>query len=127
MKTNKNITLDTTIVEKLKKIDNASSLIEQLLKDYFANNKANHEKMEQKKADLKTKRKEIKQLKLEIKQISTISTLEKQLNIKKMYDLDESKTFEEAFIKWGSTNDAKKLKGISKLEYFRKNIYKEVK
>jgi hypothetical protein len=88
MKTNKNITLDTEIVGKLRKVECASALIEQLLREHFENNKPNIEKIKQKRAELSDKRREIRNLKAEIKQINAVSLVEnKILNMKTDLDI----------------------------------------
>jgi superfamily I DNA and/or RNA helicase len=124
MKLNKHITIDSVIIEKFNKNTNVSALIEKLLKEYTENNKPNSEKIKQKQAILKEKSKEIRNLKAEIKQIKQISILETQLNIQKEQNNKKSKHFEDTFLKWGATKEAKDLKVPSKLEYFRNNIYK---
>lgn len=88
MKTNKNITLDIEIVGKLKKVECASTLIEQLLREHFENNKPNVEKIKQKRVELSEKRREIRNLKAEIKQINAVSLVEnKILNMKTDLDI----------------------------------------
>lgn len=76
MKTNKQITLDTEIMEKLRQEDNASALIERLLKEYYAlgtDKKKNL--MLQKEIMLKNYSKTAKNLKKELKIMKQIEGL----------------------------------------------------
>jgi ethanolamine utilization protein EutQ (cupin superfamily) len=134
VKTNKNLTLDVEIIKKFSKNNNFSGLVEQLLREYIEKNKPLCDKIAQKKFELKQKKKEIKELKKEMKEITYNYTIEsmiikqkEEIEAKNVEKIQKWNKFEHEFLEWNKNLSNKMrndLKNKSKLDYFRKNIYK---
>lgn len=128
MKVNRHITIELDILDKLSNISNFSGLIEQLLTDYISNNKPNNEKIKQKRADLKELKAKIASIKLEMKQISHISSIESQLKSKISDKEDLISLTKEAHLWYYGKNHDKLREQMLNSDY--KSIvdfYKEVK